>query len=250
MLAQVNIETSFVPQCGNGGFDATLLQPAGCFGIRCPEGEGVYRTGVGVRAIRECDRSLGMVNEGQNVYAMTRLQYHGVNCVRTGGFVREPTERFVGWLDPNKKQAFLNFMLDGEGTGEAAAVTPEQQGALDGVFDRALTCAVGVLGQMDDRGLQLMFRLVASSFAEWTEQPARVAIFQAAVLSRVHAWLGWRGKAGNMVPAYPCNWPLSEAGNYELVCQVVSAAWHDDHLRGILVKDLIPIEWMLAWFHS
>jgi len=75
-----------------------------------------------------------------------------------------------------------------------------------------------------------------------SDQVNRPVIFRVAVLSRLHAWLGWNSAS------YPAGWPLSNPADYNEVAGVVDAAWSRPECRKALMKDMISAEWMLTWF--
>jgi hypothetical protein len=247
MLAQHNIESEFLPRCD---FDRALLTPMGIIGIRCPDLQNgqAYTEGNEIQAIRANDKSILFVNEGREWNRKTKLEYHKANLVETP-FVREP-QRFVGWMPRKRETEYVRFMLDGENLKDNDLLSTAEREQLQNAFCLALNVAEAVVGGKHDRGLYLMFTLAANGFRDWEDRSNRLVIFQAAVLCRLHAWLGWREPASTNDPVYPGNWPMSEQGNYDLVCRIVRAAWHDTDMRKVLINDLIPVEWMLAWFHN
>jgi len=245
--AQKEIEANQFPSLG---ISREILSPQGAFGVRCPDGQGIYRNGIGIRDIQigignVCCR---LCNDG-NARREIAITYHDDNVIVRTPFGHGPV-KFVGYLPDGRDNDFLHFMLDGEYVGEESILQDNDRDQLKEVFDRAIVSADNVIGKPVDRGLGFMFTLASNGFADWEDKPIRADIFRAAVICRLHAWLGWRGLPGGPPPQYPQDWPLSEPANYDLVCRVIRDAWMNDTLRKLLVKDLIPVEWMLAWFHN
>ena len=111
-----------------------------------------------------------------------------------------------------------------------------------------MTLSGEVIGTAADRSLGHLFAICAEGFkelaAEDETQVNRLIIYQLAVINRLHAWLGW-----NDANAYPAGWHLSNPLDYDFVCAVASQVWQSPACRKALSKDMVPIEWMLAWFH-
>ena len=122
------------------------------------------------------------------------------------------------------------------------------QQAMQALFTNCLLSARSLVGIDGDGeyGLARMFSLSNTGFGEMAQddsaQVNRAVLFQAAVLSRLHARLG-------LAPSYPVGWPLSQPQHYQQVCSVIREAWFCDHCRQALMCDLIPVEWMITWFH-
>lgn len=244
ILAQKDIEVGAI-HADENGFDHGLLTTAKILGLRCPDldSSSIWNQGQAIDGFKQQEKSLiGKIRVDRHDRPVS-FCYHGENRIDSP-FSKQ--ERFIGAL-PND-QRFSDFMLDGKDLGDQFILEKEKSDRLADIFKKGLKLAASVLGTQEDRGLGYMFMLAANGFQEWG-QSARVDIFQAAVLCRLHAWLGWRANPGDRAPEYPDSWPLSDSANYDLVCDVVRSAWHDDDLRKMLIKDLIPIEWMIAWFH-
>ncbi|MEI6389836.1 MAG: hypothetical protein WCT12_01915 [Verrucomicrobiota bacterium] len=122
------------------------------------------------------------------------------------------------------------------------------QETMRNLFGECLISAQAMVGIDADEeyGLARMFSLASARFVEMAQmdesQANRALLFQAAVLSRLHARLG-------LAQAYPHDWPLSQPQNYQQVCGVIREAWFCEDCRQALMDDLIPVEWMITWFH-
>jgi hypothetical protein len=173
------------------------------------------------------------------------FHYHGVSRVRTGhGF-----EVFQVILDDETR--FLRHVVDQiTGDADSLLINATDQQRLSTIFTEALCAAVEVVGSQDPegRGLARMFKISSDQFSQMADedetQRNRATIFQAAVVCRLHSWLGYAQAA------YPPGWPLLNTANYRLVCAIVSRAWENEIWRKALMTDLVPVEWFIAWFHS
>jgi hypothetical protein len=121
--------------------------------------------------------------------------------------------------------------------------------ALELIYQEVLRLSDFVLGQ-DSNGLSRLLSICGDAYRDLavkeSGQTNRAAIFQLAVICRLHAWHGWR--EGDQ---YPSGWPLSDRLNYGLVCVLLARCWQRvDTCRTTLIKDLVPIEWLIAWFHQ
>lgn len=124
-----------------------------------------------------------------------------------------------------------------------------EQEALERIFQEVLRLSDSVLGQ-DCNGLSRLLCICGDAYRDLavkeSGQTNRAAIFQLAVISRLHAWNGWR--QGDL---YPSGWPLIDQSHDGLVCVLLARCWQRvDTCRPILIKDLVPIEWLIAWFHQ
>jgi hypothetical protein len=124
-----------------------------------------------------------------------------------------------------------------------------EQDALERIYQDVLSLSGAVLGE-DSDGLRVMLQICGDTYRDLalkeSGQTNRAAIFQLAVICRLHAWHGWR--EGDQ---YPSGWPLSDQLNYGLVCVLLARCWQRvDTCRTTLIKDLVPIEWLIAWFHQ
>ena len=90
-----------------------------------------------------------------------------------------------------------------------------------------------------------MFSLISDKLGDWamedSEQCNRQVIYQAAVVSRLHAWLGKEED-------FPNGWPLCDSSYYQVVCDILSQIWEMPARRAMITKDMIPIEWFITWF--
>lgn len=245
ILAQLAIEAGFPNEkCDQDKFPcpglnmALLNPPQNTLSLRCSSSTiPIFSRGICLRGVG----THGIKLESFNQIRKVDFQYHGHNNIEaTDG--RHPFEVTV-----ENDIRFIEFMTDEMQENSVPLLNSAQQGKLSQVYSVALNSASAVLGSRDDHGLCYMFTLMEKGFKELSEQDQsqvnRLAIFQVAVLSRLHAWLGWDGTV------YPQDWPLSTPESYNRVCAVVREAWARPACKNALIKDLIPVEWMLAWFH-
>jgi hypothetical protein len=119
------------------------------------------------------------------------------------------------------------------------------------IFLNSLKMAAPLLGSFHDpkpdvTQLGLLLKACNDNFEKMSEetfgQESRSVIFQAAVLCRLHAWIA-KSK-------YAKEWPLHSPKTYDCVCSLAALLWKNPVLRKALIKDIVPIEWLITWFKS
>jgi hypothetical protein len=73
-------------------------------------------------------------------------------------------------------------------------------------------------------------------------QGSRAVIYQIAVVTRLHAWLGIQHIARQT--------PLSDSTAYDFVSQLLASVWSSVSLRKTLEKDIALVEWLITWFKN
>ena len=250
MLVQKSIEQGY-PVCDlpDFGYIQPLLSPPSGMWCLLPIDTNLHYPTTGFPLSRPhntpCFKKDGIaLTNGARREAI--FSYHNNNDINLGN--ASVTFRLV--LSTNRETEFVEFMLDGRNLQDNGLISETERELLHQMFLSALNAAVDVVGRREDRGLYLMFDLAAQGFREWDDRSTRLVVFESAVLCRLHAWLGWQASPEDAAPQYPTEWPLNDPAKYDLVCRIVRNAWHDTATRDVLIKDLIPVEWMLAWFHA
>ncbi len=140
-----------------------------------------------------------------------------------------------------KDDAFAEYIVD-RIYGDKGKIDPRD---LTEVFDLAVDLGQDLIGRREERRLAHMFSLVSDKLGGWaledSEQGNRQVIYQAAVLSRLHAWLGKEDE-------FPNGWPLGDNRCYQAVCHILSQIWEMPARRAMLTKDMITTEWFITWF--
>jgi hypothetical protein len=120
------------------------------------------------------------------------------------------------------------------------------------IFQSALSCSGSLLGSIENPGqeetqLAVLFLACSDRFEIMAEeesgQESRATIYQAAVMSRLHAWV----TEGNLAPV---GWPLNDPASYDLLARVMATIWSSPDHRKALEKDIAPIEWLITWFKN
>jgi hypothetical protein len=107
--------------------------------------------------------------------------------------------------------------------------------ALNSIYYEHIKEAGEVLGRGNEGSLAHLFsRLIGwMEIAECSKE--RRMIFQAAILCRIHAWMGS---------------DFGDKRSKEILSVFVSQAWQDPTARQILTNDILTVDWMLAWLHA
>lgn len=135
----------------------------------------------------------------------------------------------------------------------------DEREALQHIYSAVLELSHNVLGA-EANGLgrllrlcgdaEMLNRLFSAKYGESdrisSASALRADLFRLALICRLHAWHEWSED-----DEYPAGWPLSDQHNYGLVCVLLARCWQRvDTCRQTLIKDLVRIEWLLAWFHQ
>jgi hypothetical protein len=140
-----------------------------------------------------------------------------------------------------KDDAFAEYIVD-RICGDKGKIDPCD---LTDVFQSALDLGHELIGPREDRRLAHMLSLISDKLGGWaqedSEQCNRQVIYQAAVVSRLHAWLGKEED-------FPDSWPLRDNSCYQGVCHILSQIWEIPARRAMLMRDLIQTEWFITWF--
>ncbi len=178
---------------------------------------------------RVVDFRIGALGERNVLFS-----YHGENGLMDAR--KDFPHRFVIRLEENVKRQCRRF-FDGAANAPELTLNPE----IEGIYGKCLNDSVEVLGQLKD-----MFKTVAEYFSE-----TRTAIFQAAVLCRLHAWYGWKkGRdSEGFELSYPENWALNDDSQYNAFCHFVFTVWENEESKPLFMSDMVTAEWLIAWFH-
>lgn len=95
--------------------------------------------------------------------------------------------------------------------------------------------AGAVLGRGEKGNLAHLFRHLIGWMKIAGYSKERRMIFQAAILCRIHAWMGS---------------DFGDERSKEILSVFVSQAWQDPTARQILTNDILTVDWMLAWLHA
>jgi hypothetical protein len=181
------------------------------------------------------------INLGQQ-WRRVNFSYHGnVEIVVGNTFLV-----ISGIQVANNQGTHLDNFLDGDAL-ECDAILNEKSEKLWELFVRGIEAAESVLGAKEERGLAFLFCRAVEQF-KGRNNPGRAVIMMSVILSRLHAWLGWTQNGEDR--CYPENWPLNDAVAYQLVCSVIRIVWSNPDYKEMLCKDLVPVEWLIAWFHK
>ena len=138
------------------------------------------------------------------------------------------------------------------GTGSSLFFDGVTKDRMKDVFLRALSCSGSLLGSIENPGreetqLAILFKACSDRFENMAEeesgQEGRSVIYQAAVISRLHAWI--TRKNPTLV-----SWPLSDPSAYDFLSKVMETIWSSPDHRKALEKDIAPIEWLITWFKN
>ena len=103
------------------------------------------------------------------------------------------------------------------------------------LFDEILGSASQIAGTVDDGRLAFVFKMLHEWMAYEGLSPARIILFEAAVLCRIQAWLGAN---------------FGSDRSRDILQNLVSEAWSDDVARDILTRDILTVDWAIAWLHN
>jgi len=226
-------------------FDQELLQPRGLLLVSPGAHDEHLANGVGFHGfVYDREHRIMRIHVCGGAAFTTAFQYHDQMTIHDA---HGNPRRFR--LQVNEDAIARAFFVDNmPGAIEALALQPADHHRLEEIFARTLTLSAGAIGSAEDRSLGHLFAICAEGFrelaAEDETQVNRLTIYQLAIINRLHAWLGWNGAT-----AYPAGWPLSNPLDYDFICAIASQVWQSPACRKALSKDMVPIEWMLAWFH-
>jgi hypothetical protein len=154
-------------------------------------------------------------------------------------------------LKVNKSSRAASYFEDrivGVGNFSCSA---EVKNRIKDIFLHALSSASALLGDFknpspDMTELGLFFMVCNDHFEKISDetigQENRAVIFQAAVLCRLHAWIG--------NAKYSENWTLNCPTKYDCICSLVASIWKCPVNRDAFIKNIAPIEWLITWFKS
>jgi hypothetical protein len=123
------------------------------------------------------------------------------------------------------------------GIGDFVGSPPWSAGwkALNSIYYQHIKEAGAALGRGEKGSLAHLFRHLIGWIKIAGYSKERRMIFQAAVLCRIHAWLGS---------------DFGDERSKEILSVFVSHAWQDSSARQILTNDILTVDWMLAWLHA
>jgi hypothetical protein len=154
--------------------------------------------------------------------------------------IRKTDEPFRIGLKDKREKCFLDKYSHGESYDFHEINIPEDTfQKLSALFDQSLSQF-----EPDDglRSTRYMFTLLAQHYDVDGSVSMRSLIYRVAVLSRLHAWLGRKSDG------YPQNWCLADSSNYSLLSGGLRIVWNDETARKLFFKEVIHVDWMLAWF--
>jgi hypothetical protein len=152
--------------------------------------------------------------------------------------------------DRNRASSYLSDKIGGPDS--ALFFDGVTKDRMKDIFLNALSCSGSLLGSIENPGqeetqLAVLFLACSDRFEIMAEeesgQESRATIYQAAVMSRLHAWV----TEGNLAPV---GWPLNDPASYDLLARVMATIWSSPDHRKALEKDIAPIEWLITWFKN
>ena len=219
--------------------------------VACPASEDPsFRNGIAYRGVvRNGINLTGFQNRPRKVFWPDNYR-HAVEIMDTRGQVH-PIIFIV--TDASRAAAFM----EDEREDQIVAASNLQESGYNIIririlFHRVLRSAALLTGnprisQDGETQLGLLFRACNVHFMRVSREKGnhgfRSVIHQAAVMSRLHAWI----TEGN--PA-PDGWPLNDPASYDLVSRVMATIWSSPEHRKALEKDIAPIEWLITWFKN
>ncbi|MDD5597978.1 MAG: hypothetical protein PHV82_08540, partial [Victivallaceae bacterium] len=247
ITAQEKIEAGKLPrgQTNNGIFNHSILNPLqNMWEICLPDSEApLYRDGLCLwnnngNAIAPDKFYLGHKDKRDITFS-----YHRSNTMR------DPYGEFLPYqirLCKDQDENFFRFIcriFHNDNFIFSDDVDNENAVQIEDIFKDSFIPAREILGNDDDRMLGHMFKLAALGLQD-NGGISQAMIFRLAFLCRMHAWLGWNKTK------YPEEWPMKIPQNYDRVCHLVLEIWYDQEARLVFMKDMVHIEWLLAWFHK
>jgi hypothetical protein len=107
--------------------------------------------------------------------------------------------------------------------------------ALNRIYDNHIKEAHELIGRGEEGTLSHLLHHLIGWMKISGYSKERCMIFEAAVLCRIHAWLG-NG--------------FGDKRSKEILSVFVAEAWRDPTARQILTNDILTFDWMLAWLHA
>jgi len=173
----------------------------------------------------------------------TAFLYHGRNQIRFNNAGDLPLR--VRVKNENAARAF--FVDNMESFEEALTENDRAVNDLNLLFEDVIRASAPAVGGPQDRGLGFLFTTCSEAFEELAQKDAtqlnRHFIFQVAVINCLNRWMGWNSQP------FPGHWPLHDRRRYRLLCALNYRIWTQPIAKKTLMQDMIPIEWLLAWFH-
>lgn len=152
---------------------------------------------------------------------------------------------------PERAADYLEDKLRVRGHDNLVVPQAERE-RISGLFVGCLEQCSRLLGELEggnpaNRNLGCLLKTCGNHFERMANdedgQECRAVIYESAVISRLYAWRGYAGVQDD-------HWPLNNAADYDAVCSLVSRAWAQAPFRQSLIKDLVPVEWLLTWFKN
>jgi hypothetical protein len=152
--------------------------------------------------------------------------------------------------DRDRASSYLEDKIGGTGSSLSFDVVTKDR--MKGIFHNTLLCSGSLLGSIENPGpeetqLAVLFKACCDRFENMAEEEAgqegRAVIYQAAVISRLHAWIT------QQQPAL-VTWPLSDPSAYDFLSKVMETIWSSPDHRRALEKHIAPIEWLITWFKN
>jgi hypothetical protein len=219
--------------------------------VACPASEDPsFRNGIAYRGVVNNGINLtGFQNRPRKVFWPNNYR-HAVEIMDTRGQVHPIILKVT---DASRAAAFM----EDEREDQIVAASNLQETRCNKIrirrlFHRVLRSATLLTGntrisQDGDTQLGLLFRACNVHFMRVSREKGdhgfRSVIHQAAVMSRLHAWV----TEGNFAPV---GWPLNDPASYDLLARVMATIWNSPEHRKALEKDIAPIEWLITWFKN
>jgi hypothetical protein len=156
-----------------------------------------------------------------------RLEYSDTNAWKD--FIWDlPPELENGELEPPPRWAGSDTLKNFENAPWIPAC-----GTIVDLFTSLIEAARPSIGTSNYGNLADLFQRIC----QWMEadhlSPERILIFQVAVLSRLHSWLGAN---------------FGDVRSRDILLTFNAAAWANPNARPIFTRDLITVDWAMAWF--
>jgi hypothetical protein len=190
----------------------------------------------------------GVYPEGVRVHGNpdplpTSFLYHSRNQIR----FNNAGDSLLRVRVKNENAARAFFVDNMESFEEALTENDTAVNDLNLLFEDVIQASAPAVGGPQERGLGFLFTTCSEAFEELaqkdTTQLNRHFIFQVAVINCLNRWKGWNSRP------FPDHWPLHDRRRYRILCALNYRIWTQPIAKRTLMQDMIPIEWLLAWFH-
>lgn len=103
------------------------------------------------------------------------------------------------------------------------------------LFETQIAGSVDFIRTFEQGRLTFVFIMLREWMKSDRFSPARIILFEAAVLCRLHAWQGAE---------------IECPRSLDILTNLVSEAWTNAVSRDILTRDILTVDWAIAWLHN